>query len=241
MQNKLLTIGETAKLLDVSIDTLRRWDKTGRFKAVRKTTAGDRYYQPEDVAAYLGDYFSLAKLWTQDNTAKELEGDYYCATRDAFKARLQRLESELGKIPDLRQIYPLISAITGEIGDNSFAHNLGNWPDIIGIFFAYDLEKRQVILADRGQGVFATLKRVRPGIKSDAEAVKMAFTEIISGREPEARGNGLKFVREVVISNDFRLFFKSGDSELILGPGDKNLNIRKADIAIRGCLAQIKF
>jgi len=241
MQKKLLTIGETARLLDVSIDTLRRWDKTGRFKAVRKTGGGDRYYQLEDVAAHLGDYFSLAKLWTQDSTARVVKDDYYCATGDVFKARLQRLENALGKIPDLRSIYPLISAITGEIGDNSFAHNLGNWPDIIGIFFAYDLEKRQIILADRGQGVLTTLKRVRPEIKDDAEAIKIAFTEIISGRAPEARGNGLKFVREVIISNDFELFFKSGDSELALGRGDKNLNIKKAETAIRGCLAQIKF
>lgn len=241
MQNKLLTIGQTAKLLNVSIDTLRRWDKSGRFKAIRKTSGGDRYYQPDDVADYLGDYFNLAKFWAQNSVGKEPKNDYYCANSGIFKARLQKLENALSKIPELRQVYPLISAVTGEIGDNSFAHNLGNWPDVSGIFFAYDLDKKLIILADRGQGIFTTLKKVRPEIKNNATALNIAFTEIISGRAPEARGNGLKFVRDVIVSNNFELFFQSGDAEFALKKGEQNLNIKIAGAAIRGCLAKINF
>lgn len=42
MDNKLLPIGKTAKLLGVSIDTLRRWDKSGKFFSVRISSVGNR-------------------------------------------------------------------------------------------------------------------------------------------------------------------------------------------------------
>ena len=47
-------------------------------------------------------------------------------------------------------------AVAGEIGNNSFDHNLGNWADMIGIFFYYDEKTHTIILADRGQGVLVT-------------------------------------------------------------------------------------
>jgi predicted site-specific integrase-resolvase len=41
--NRLITIGEAAKILGVSITTLRRWDKTGRL-IPEKTVSGHRRY-----------------------------------------------------------------------------------------------------------------------------------------------------------------------------------------------------
>ena len=41
--NRLVTIGEAAEILGVSISTLRRWDKAGRL-APEKTTSGHRRY-----------------------------------------------------------------------------------------------------------------------------------------------------------------------------------------------------
>jgi len=52
--------------------------------------------------------------------------------------------------PALEQLSSLIVAITGEIGNNSFDHNLGKWPDEPGVFFGYDIAKGTVVLADRG-------------------------------------------------------------------------------------------
>ena len=36
-------------------------------------------------------------------------------------------------------IVPLIVAVAGEIGNNSFDHNLGKWPDSPGVFFGFDV------------------------------------------------------------------------------------------------------
>src|SRR3989344_4252692 len=138
-----------------------------------------------------------ARNWIISNaeSAQTLDSTYYCQTRDVFQARLDAMSRVLG------QAY-LISAIAGEIGNNSFDHNVGNWPDIPGIFFGYDISSktRCIVLADRGRGVFATLKEVKPELNNDTEALKTAFTERLSGRMPERRGNGLKFVRETVSS-----------------------------------------
>lgn len=46
---KLLTIRQAAEILNVHIETLRRWDKSGKLKAIRVNDRGDRRYKPEDL------------------------------------------------------------------------------------------------------------------------------------------------------------------------------------------------
>ena len=118
---------------------------------------------------------------------------------------------------------------------------MGNWPDTPGIYFSYDTRNNFIVLADRGQGVLTTLKRVRPELDNSSTALKMAFTEKISGRQPEARGNGLKFVRYIITGNPFTLYFQSGDAYLYFKQNDTDVTIKPADIPIRGCLASIGF
>jgi hypothetical protein len=142
-------------------------------------------------------------------------------------------------VPDFARY--LLSAITGEIGNNSFDHNLGNWPDITGIYFSYDINNRNIVLADRGQGILKTLRRARPQLTSASEALKVAFTETISGRLPEARGNGLKFVRKVVIENPFTLKFQTGDAEIFLKEHDNDIITFPSEEYVRGCIAVIGF
>ena len=43
--NRLIRIGEAAKLLGVSVQTLRRWERSGQLLPDRKTDAGTRYYE----------------------------------------------------------------------------------------------------------------------------------------------------------------------------------------------------
>lgn len=247
MDKKLLTISKAAKLLGISIDTLRRWDKSGKFSSTRRP-GGHRYYNSEDVNKYMAEketskinLFVIANNWASGAEAAEPDQTFYCSNSSIFVTRLTKLQTQLSEIPGLENTFPLIIAIAGEIGDNSFAHNLGNWPDITGIFFGYDLKKRKIVLADRGQGIFKTLKRVKPALKNDTEALRVAFTEIISGRAPEERGNGLKFVRNIVVNNDLELYFKSGNAEVEIKKGEVELKIRKSGSYIRGCLALIKF
>ena len=120
-------------------------------------------------------------------------------------------------------------------------HNVGNWPDVHGIFFAYDINKRVIVLADRGQGVKKTLSRVRPNIQTDIEALHIAFTEIVSGREPEKRGNGLKVVRHIIESNPIGLLFRSGLAAVKSPKKASPIEIGMEAENIRGVYALITF
>jgi excisionase family DNA binding protein len=46
---KLLTIRQAAEILNVHVETLRRWDKAGKLKAIRVNDRGDRRYKPADL------------------------------------------------------------------------------------------------------------------------------------------------------------------------------------------------
>lgn len=177
--------------------------------------------------------------WAYEQTAPELKADYYCETRDVFQARQNKLPKELIRITSDEQRSFLLSAVVGEIGNNSFDHNLGNWPDVPGIFFKIDIEEKIIMLADRGQGVFKSLQKIRPEINSHAEALEVAFTEIISGRMPEHRGNGLKFVKRVIEENNLKLKFYSGDAKCLIEKGETKF--LKTNKPINGTLAIIEF
>lgn len=247
MDKKLLSIGETAEILGVSIDTLRRWEEKNILQPFRPSPTSKRYYRKEDIDHFLrrddqpysGDLISLAKNWAITELPTLLPPSLHCKTSDTFYARLQRLESELARISELKDIFPLIVAIVGEIGNNSYNHNIGNWPDEPGIFFGYNLQQRKVVLADRGQGIYKTLKRVVPDLEDDQEALHVAFTKYISGRAPEDRGNGLKFVKDVVLANPLHLQFYTGDAELELEQNAPELKITKTDTPFHGCIAII--
>ena len=148
---------------------------------------------------------------------------------------------ELEAKPALQNIASLIASAAGEIGNNSFDHNLGNWPDILGAFFAYDLGKRIIVLADRGVGILATLRHVRPDLKTDEEALRVAFTEIVTARASEHRGNGLKYVKEALINSGATLSFQSGDALLEIRTGEPGVKISKTDVSMRGSLSLIEY
>lgn len=51
---KLLTIRQAAEILNVHIETLRRWDKSGKLKAIIVNERGDRRYNPLDIERFIG-------------------------------------------------------------------------------------------------------------------------------------------------------------------------------------------
>jgi len=182
----------------------------------------------------------LAWEWmTADPEKAREESAYYCLTRDVFQARIDRMVANLLKEKNISEedAY-VISAIAGEIGNNSFDHNLGKWPDAAGIFFGYAIsEELKIVLADRGQGILETLKKVKPELLNDSEALKTAFLERISGRFPERRGNGLKFVKENIEAKKMHLSFFSGNAQAEL---NNKMTISKTKNSVAGCLAIIK-
>ncbi|HCR36364.1 MAG: hypothetical protein UR28_C0037G0012 [Candidatus Peregrinibacteria bacterium GW2011_GWF2_33_10] len=239
MEEELFTISQAAKYLGVSLNTLRRWDENGRLIAIRKDGGTHRYYREKELEIFASDLMKFASEWIQESV--EFPNRFYCSTSSIFNARLTKMEYELMQKPGFEKLYSLIVLITGEIGDNSFAHNLGKWPDTAGIFFGYDLVKRIIVLADRGLGILETLRQVRPELPSHVMAVEVAFTEFISGRSPEKRGNGLKLVREVVLEQSIDLFFTSGDAEVRMKGSGKVFHVTRGQRIVRGCLAKIEF
>ena len=49
----MLTVSEVAELLNVHINTIRRWNNQGILKAYRIGSRGDRRFRQEDIASFL--------------------------------------------------------------------------------------------------------------------------------------------------------------------------------------------
>lgn len=239
MEEKPLNIREAAQFLGVSVDTLRRWDKSGKLVAIRKGTGTHRYYALEDLKMFSSDLIKLANEWVL--SGGEISLDLHCSNSAVFQTRLIRMQEEMLSSGKEKGFVSLVGAISGEIGNNSYDHNLGNWPDVPGVFFGYDIHKGIVVLGDRGVGILKTLSRVRPSLTTHKEALSVAFTETISGRAPEERGNGLKFVRKIISENPISLSFMTGDAGLQIEKESEDLHILKIKDKIRGCFAIIRF
>lgn len=162
----------------------------------------------------------------------EKEKEHFSITRDVFTARLESFIIDTNKY--------LEAAIIGEIGNNTFDHNF-IFENIYqkGVYCNYDFQERYVVLADYGRGIKESLAQVVVNIQDDLEALEIAFTKKISGRSPEQRGNGLKFVSETIQKNNWDLYFQSGNGCCFI---NKNgIKYSKCDAVVSGCLAVINF
>ncbi|GHV72436.1 hypothetical protein AGMMS49928_29350 [Spirochaetia bacterium] len=158
--------------------------------------------------------------------------EYFSMTRDIFSARMQSYIIESKKY--------LESAIISEIGNNTFDHNFiysekRPW----GVYCNLSYDQKHTVLADFGRGVRQSLLTVVPEIKTDIEAVEIAFTKRISGRMPEQRGNGLKFVSDIIIQNNWQLFFQSGTGCCSINKSGIEFYTKENNFT--GCLVIIKF
>lgn len=241
MNTGKVRIGRAAKILNVSAQTLRNWEKTGKLRAER-SKGGQRFYTLQDLNNYALDLKMLGLAWATSALPPELPSEYYCERSDRFTSRVAKMGATLQKVGNVSEdLASLLTLVAGEIGDNSFAHNVGAWPDVPGVFFAYNIDKRIIVLADRGRGVKTTLQQIRPSLATDVDALRVAFTEIVSGRNPERRGNGLKVVRNVAESNEIGLLFRSGIGLVTIPLHPGPMRIQMADGNIRGTYAVIFF
>ncbi|WP_376746854.1 DNA (cytosine-5-)-methyltransferase [Epilithonimonas hominis] len=67
-----LTISETAKLLNKSTKTLRRWDEEGKLSAVREPMSNYRVYRKDDVQALFSEFIQDEIIETVSNFAEPL-------------------------------------------------------------------------------------------------------------------------------------------------------------------------
>lgn len=234
------TTKELANLLGISrvavFNRIKKGDikaqKMGRNFVIFKKDIGD-------IDVFASNLFKLAKNWAI--LRQEFSEQFYCQNSGVFQARVAKMGGLMIENKEAKGLFSLLTSVAGEIGNNSYDHNLGQWPDVPGIFFGYDLHKKQIVLADRGVGILKTLKRVKPELEDHEQALKVAFTEIISGRKPEARGNGLKYVRAVIAKNPINLIFQTGNAKLTLTGGSANLDIKTNKENIQGCIALITY
>lgn len=88
MENRFVKIGAAAELLGVSIETLRKWEKTGELLPDRKTRGGTRFYDATKLLA-LGDGDSptvcYARVSSHDQThdldRQQIMLETYCAAK----------------------------------------------------------------------------------------------------------------------------------------------------------------
>ena len=166
-----------------------------------------------------------------NNCFRESDG-CFSNTRDVFAARLQSFILETAQY--------LEAAIIGEIGNNTFDHNFGfktSFPG--GCYWNAEYKQKYSVLADYGKGIKQSLSQVLPSITSDREAIETAFTRRISGRAPEQRGNGLKFVSEAIQQNGWHLYFQSGSGSCSIFKN--GIEFMESSVSVTGCLAIIDF
>lgn len=234
------TTAELAKLLGMSRIAVFNKIKESKIKAQKMGRNFIIFKEDiKDLESLSSNLLKLAKEWTVSGQA--FPEQFYCQNSGIFQARLVTMETLMFQHKENKNFVSLLVSIAGEIGNNSYDHNIGQWIDTPGIFFGYNLNRKQIVLADRGLGILTTLKRVKPEIIDHKDALRVAFTEIVSGRQPEARGNGLKYVKKVVSENKIDLVFQTGDAKLRLTGGSPDLNIIEADKKIRGCLVFITY
>jgi len=52
----MLTVGDVARLLNVHVNTVRRWSNQGIIRAYRIGSRGDRRFRREDITRLLGEF-----------------------------------------------------------------------------------------------------------------------------------------------------------------------------------------
>ena len=58
----MLTVSDVARLLNVHINTVRRWSNQGILEAYRVGSRGDRRFRHEDIASFLSQESRVAKV-----------------------------------------------------------------------------------------------------------------------------------------------------------------------------------
>ncbi len=61
--NPMLRTGDVALLMDVSVNTVRRWSSQGILKAYRIGTRGDRRFPRESIMNFLPKEDEIMKRW----------------------------------------------------------------------------------------------------------------------------------------------------------------------------------
>ena len=184
------------------------------------------------------DLFSKISMSDKDNL--NIQPLILCKYRDEFNAKLEYFLKMFRNFGLSEADSQRATAVIGELGNNVFDHNLGNWPTpIVGAIIAgqnYPAYKKiEITIGDPGVGFYESLTKAFPDIKSDTDAIKKGL-EGNTGRVGEQRGNGLKLIQEWTINNfSGQVMIHSGDGLAIVAKD--GIQLRKVH-KILGTIAQ---
>ncbi len=190
---------------------------------------------------YKEEFELLNKVQIPENYNLNIQEISHCEYRDELDGKLEKF-MEMFKNFGLNEYDArLATALVGELGNNTFDHNLGSWPtDISGCIIVaqnYPTKKKiQVAIGDPGIGFLGSLKAAFPNLKTDIEAIKKGLGGN-TGRIGELRGNGLKLIQRWTIDNfSGKLAIQSGEGLAIV---DENGITEAKRNKILGTLAQL--
>jgi len=127
----------------------------------------------------------------------------HCVFRDELDARLNKIQRIFAHFGLNEVERSMATSLVGELGNNVFDHNDGQWPTSVRgaiILAQMNPQKRrvEVVVADPGIGFSGSLKALNPNIASDVDAIKLGLTGV-TGRVGESRGQGLQIVQNWTI------------------------------------------
>lgn len=164
----------------------------------------------------------------------------HCLYRDEFNARLGRFITMFKTFGLNENDAQRATSLVGELGNNVFDHNLGNWPtNISGCIIAaqhYPSTKTiEIAVGDPGVGFYGSLKAAFPEINNDIDAIKLGLAGN-TGRIGEIRGNGLRLIQQWTLQNfSGKVMIHSGNGLVIVNKtGMKEYTVNK----ILGTIAQ---
>lgn len=88
-ESERMTIKEAAKMLGVSVDTMRRWDRDGRLSPSGRTVGGWRYYLFTDIKTIIDDVAYQHQKTVLRKTAATLANDAIESLRAAYHVPLR--------------------------------------------------------------------------------------------------------------------------------------------------------
>ncbi len=81
--------------------------------------------------------------WFRKTTPPEIVQEV-CSSRDIFQGRLDHMLRKLSQKTKKETESALFTAVIGELGNNCFDHNLGQWKDISGCQFQYGCDAENI-------------------------------------------------------------------------------------------------
>jgi excisionase family DNA binding protein len=80
----MLTVKDVAVILNIHVNTVRRWSDQGILKAFRITSRGDRRFRQQDIARFLAEYneFNLDKSGVKNNCGRSAIEDFVPGDED---------------------------------------------------------------------------------------------------------------------------------------------------------------